>query len=261
VLDFGLAKVASRASITRRGVILGTPDYMAPEQASGYEIDQRTDLFSVGSVLSELFTLQKPFKGRTLHAVLFQIVQGLPEPVLTLNPEVPARLAAVIHRMLEKDPARRYQSLDEVGHELRAIHNSLRRSGGRSAAFGAPPQGTPDELRHALREQLQRARTLVQAGRDAEALTELERALALDPDGEAAGELSWQAARRLAEPVAGPGPDRTYIARVDQLLAQAAPERPAAEVQRALAELALIAPDDPRVHDRLRPPVDVPEPE
>ncbi len=164
ILDFGLARVASRATITRRGVILGTPDYMAPEQASGQGSDHRTDLFSVGSVLYEFLTLQKPFKGRTLHAVLYQIIQSAPDPILTLNPEVPARLAQVVQRMLAKDPERRPQGLDEVARELRALHSGLRRSGGRCALPVPAPPGTPEERRAVLRERQQRARAAWAAG-------------------------------------------------------------------------------------------------
>ena len=89
ILDFGLARVATRATITRKGMILGTPDYMAPEQAMGKLVDRRSDVFSSGSVFYEFLTGEKPFKGKTLHAVLFQIIQEEPDPLLTLNPELP----------------------------------------------------------------------------------------------------------------------------------------------------------------------------
>ena len=82
LLDFGLARVATRETITRRGVILGTPDYMSPEQAMGKTVDHRTDIFSSGAVFYEFLTLQKPFKGKTLHSVLYQIISEAPEPVL-----------------------------------------------------------------------------------------------------------------------------------------------------------------------------------
>src|SRR5947208_765953 len=117
ILDFGLARVITRAAITRRGVILGTPDYMSPEQAMGKAVDRRSDVFSAGSVFYEFLTMEKPFKGKTLHAVLFQIIQEQPDPVLTLNPELPTRLAALVHHMLVKDPDKRYQSMDEVGRD------------------------------------------------------------------------------------------------------------------------------------------------
>src|SRR5437762_1127612 len=116
------------ATITRTGMILGTPDYMAAEQAMGKAVDRRSDVFSSGSVFYEFLTGEKPFKGKTLHAVLFQIIQEEPDPVLTLNPELPTRLAAAVHRMLVKDPDKRYQSMDEVGRDLQDMHVALRRS-------------------------------------------------------------------------------------------------------------------------------------
>src|SRR5678815_3917658 len=133
ILDFGLARVATRATITRKGMILGTPDYMAPEQAMGKLVDRRSDVFSTGSVFYEFLTGEKPFKGQTL--------QESPDPVLTLNPELPTRLAAVVHRMLVKDPDKRYQSLDEVGRDLQEMHFSLRRTRSRSVLPQAPAAG------------------------------------------------------------------------------------------------------------------------
>jgi serine/threonine-protein kinase len=137
LLDFGLARVAARETITRRGMILGTPDYMSPEQAMGKAVDPRSDIFSAGAVFYEFLTGMKPFSARTLHGVLFQIVSEDPESILTLNPEVPARLARVAHRMLEKDPEKRHASLDEVAAELWAVHGALRRS--RSGRPGGGP--------------------------------------------------------------------------------------------------------------------------
>jgi eukaryotic-like serine/threonine-protein kinase len=144
LLDFGLARLGSRASITRRGVILGTPDYMAPEQAQGRTIDARSDLFSAGAVFYEFLTLQKPFRGKTLHAVLYQIISGEPEPVLCANPEVPARLAAVVHRMLVKDPERRFASLEELARRAR-VAGARRRRGARHGPRAA--RGGPGALR------------------------------------------------------------------------------------------------------------------
>jgi serine/threonine-protein kinase len=250
LLDFGLARLGSRASITRRGVILGTPDYMAPEQAQGRAIDARTDLFSAGAVLYEFLTLQKPFRGKTLHAVLYQIISGEPEPVLSANPEVPARLAAIVHRMLAKDPERRYPSLEDVARELRPIHAALRRSRSRSAWPAAAR--VPEDARGAAREHLAEGRARFESGLFAEAAEALEAALGADPDAEEAAELLWQAGKRLS----GGFPRRPDLAaqdrRVAELLAQAGPGAEEEVVRRALLELALIAPDDPRVQERLR---------
>src|SRR4029079_6400163 len=78
ILDFGLARVATSAAIPRKSLTLGTADYMAPEQAMGKLVDRRSDVFSTGSVFYEFLTGEKPFKGKTLHAVLFQIIQEQP---------------------------------------------------------------------------------------------------------------------------------------------------------------------------------------
>jgi serine/threonine-protein kinase len=254
LLDFGLARLDSRASITRRGVILGTPDYMAPEQAQGRPIDARTDLFAAGAVLYEFLTQHKPFRGKTLHSVLYQIISGAPEPVLTLNPEVPARLAACVHRMLAKDPSQRQASLAAVAHELGEVHALLRRTRGRTVVAASPG----DESR-LLREHLRQGRALFESGHLAEAAQALELALALAPDSEDAAGLLWQVQRRLRADLAAPPPagepaETARANRIEQLLAQAAAGVPEQDVRRALAELALIAPDDTRVRERLRGP-------
>jgi len=253
ILDFGLARVDTRATITRRGVILGTPDYMSPEQAMGRLVDQRSDMFSAGAVFYEFLTRHKPFKGKTLHGVLYQIVSEEPDPVLTLAPDVPARLAAVIHGMLRKEPERRYPSMEEVGRLLRGLHGSLRRSRSRSALPLPSPQPTED-ARSRVRDHLARGRTLLHDGRGGRTLAEMDEAMALEPDSEEAFELAWRARRRKDEALAPPKPgaDSTNERRVTALLARMVPGASDSQVRGALAELALIAPDDPRVGDLLR---------
>jgi tetratricopeptide (TPR) repeat protein len=222
---------------------------MAPEQAQGRSIDQRTDLFSAGAVFYEFLTLQKPFRGKTLHAVLYQIISGEPEPVLTANPEVPARLAAVVHRMLSKDPERRQQAMDEVVRELRPLYAALRRSRARSACPGGT--GAGEDGRAALREHLAEGRARLDAGRYAEAVQSLEAALDADPDCDEAASLLWQAGKRLHAGFGAPCQDPAHERRVVELL-QAAAAGAGEPARRALAELALIAPDDARVQECLR---------
>jgi eukaryotic-like serine/threonine-protein kinase len=246
LLDFGLARVATRETITRRGVILGTPDYMSPEQAMGKPVDHRTDVFSAGAVFYEFLTHQKPFKGKTLHSVLYQIISEPPDPVLTLNPEVPARLALVIHRMLKKDADGRYQTMDDVARDLRIVLPTLRRRGLAAAV------GSPDELRARAREALARGRAHLEGARFAQARTEIREALMLEPDNEEAAEMLWRAERALRPAGQGGARDAEGVARVEKLLGKAAPGRPDDEAKRALAALALIAPDDPRLGDLLR---------
>jgi len=252
ILDFGLARVSSRSTITRRGVILGTPDYMAPEQAMGKGVDRRSDVFSAGAVFYEFLTLEKPFKGKTLHAVLYQIISDDPEPVLTLNPEIPVRLAAVVHRMLLKDAEKRYGTMEEVGHDLAELHTALRRSGGRSTLPAAAPV-VNDETRARVRDQVVQGRALLDAGEAVRAVTEMKDALRLDPSSEEAAEVLWRAGRRLQEGrTSAPVLDAASEQRVVDLLARAAPGRADVEVRSAMAELVLIAPDDPRVGELLR---------
>ena len=256
LLDFGLARVTDRDPITRRGVILGTPDYMSPEQAMGKGVDQRSDMFSAGAVFYELLTGQKPFSGRTLHSVLFQIISDDPDPILTLNPEVPARLALVAHRMLQKDPEKRYASMDDVAAELWAIHGALRRSRSRSAL---PPRedrmaAISEEAKSRAREHVARGRAHIGAGRLGQGADEMAEALALDPECREAAEALWQVGKSPppARRPQAPPPTPAELARIDALLAKVAPGSSEDEARRALAELALVAPDHPQLVDLLR---------
>jgi hypothetical protein len=251
LLDFGLARVATRSTITRQGVILGTPDYMAPEQAMGKGTDRRSDAFSAGAVFYELLTGRKPFKSKTLHGVLYQIISEEPEPLLTVNPDLPAPLAALVHGMLRKDPEKRYASLEELGRAVQDIHCALRRSRSRSALPQSAPAG--EESRARVRDHLARGRAHFEAGRFEAALDEMTEVLGLDPGCEEAAELAWRANKAAWPPAAAAEPaDPAQEARVTGLLARAAWGRPPEEARAALAELALIAPDEPRFAELLR---------
>jgi serine/threonine-protein kinase len=256
LLDFGLARMDAAKTLTRRGVILGTPDYMSPEQAMGKPVDRRSDVFSAGAVFYELLTGRKPFSGRTLQGVLLQIVSEDPDPILTLSPEVPGRLARLTHRTLEKDPEERYASMDEVAAELWAIHGALRRSRSRSAL--PPPEdrleALSEEARSRAREHVARGRAHLAAGRAAKAADEMSEALALDPDCREAAEALWQwgQTQPIAKRAPAPEPGAAERARIDALLAKLAPGSSEQEARRALAELALVAPDHPRLVDLLR---------
>jgi serine/threonine-protein kinase len=253
ILDFGLARVATLETITRQGIILGTPDYMSPEQAMGRTLDHRTDIFSAGAVFYEFLARAKPFRGKTLHGVLYQIISEEPDPLLTVNPELPARLALVVHRMLRKAPDDRFPSFEEAGRELWRVHGALRRSGGRSAM---PRTGSPaleDDDRARVREHLSRSRRHQEGGRQEAAADELRAALAIDPESREAAEALWgtvrrQPAARPAEPPRSPEAE----ARIAALLHRARPDAPDHEAKRAIAEMALVAPDDPRLSDLLR---------
>ena len=114
ITDFGLARAADDASLTRSGVIAGTPQFMSPEQARGEAIDMRSDLFSLGSVLYSACTGRAPFRAETSYGVLRRITDDTPRPIRELNPEIPDWLATSIEILHAKDPSGRFQSADEV---------------------------------------------------------------------------------------------------------------------------------------------------
>ncbi len=118
VTDFGLARAADDASLTQTGVVTGTPLYMSPEQARGDALDHRTDLFSLGSVLYALTTGQPPFRASNTLAVLKRVSEDAPRPIAQTAPKAPGWLCRVIGRLMEKDPARRYQNAAEVAEAL-----------------------------------------------------------------------------------------------------------------------------------------------
>ncbi len=125
VLDFGLAKLTqpaagedadtkTMAALTQDGAILGTTYYMSPEQAEANLVDARSDIFSFGSMLYEMATGQRPFHGKSQAAVLSAILREEPKAIADLRPDVPNELARTISRCLRKDPARRFQHMDDL---------------------------------------------------------------------------------------------------------------------------------------------------
>jgi hypothetical protein len=116
--DFGLARAVDDASLTQRGVVAGTPQYMAPEQARGESVDHRADLFSLGSVLYAMCTGQAPFQAGGMMAVLKRVCETTPRPIPEINPEIPDWLVAIINRLHVKDPAGRFQSAAEAAELL-----------------------------------------------------------------------------------------------------------------------------------------------
>ncbi len=129
IIDFGLARLVDDVGLTQSGVVAGTPEYMAPEQASSKPIDHRADLFSLGSVLYALCTGTPPFHEATTLAVLRQVCDREPIPLRSLNPRVPAWLETLIARLLAKNPADRFQSASEVAALLEGYLAHLRQPG------------------------------------------------------------------------------------------------------------------------------------
>jgi serine/threonine protein kinase len=121
ITDFGLARMADDTRLTQTGLLPGTPQYMAPEQAHGKKADQRSDLFSLGSVLYALCTGRPPFLAGAPLVVLRRIAKETPPPVRTLNPNIPEGLARLIARLHAKKPAARFTSAAEVAKRLHEL--------------------------------------------------------------------------------------------------------------------------------------------
>lgn len=124
VMDFGVARLAD-ASRTRTGVVLGTPTYMSPEQLSGQHVDGRTDLYSLGVTLFQLLTGRLPCEADSLGALMRAIARETPPNVCELRPELPAALGDVVALALQKHPATRYSSGEQMAEDLRAVLKML----------------------------------------------------------------------------------------------------------------------------------------
>ncbi len=120
ITDFGIAKL-TESEATMTGKMLGTPAFMPPEQFTGAPVDGRSDIFSLGVVLYWLATAEQPFPGEGLTAVLYKVVHTEPIPPRKLNPSLPPRFESIILKCMEKDPAARYQTAEELAQELAEV--------------------------------------------------------------------------------------------------------------------------------------------
>jgi serine/threonine protein kinase len=136
--DFGLARAADDASLSQSGWILGTPLYMAPEQARGESVDQRSDLFSLGSVLYVMVTGRPPFRAATTFAVLKRVAEDAPRPIDEIIPETPAWLCAIIAKLHAKVPGQRFASAREVAELLVDCLERLQRNSKVEVRFDPP---------------------------------------------------------------------------------------------------------------------------
>jgi serine/threonine-protein kinase len=154
ILDFGLARLANdamNAGLTRAGMLIGTPYYMSPEQVAGERVDHRSDIFAVGLVLYEFLGYQKAYTGDSPHVVLHKIVHTAPPPLRASDPDLDPELERVVMTAIEKDPDRRYQSLEKLGADLNRIRARLDssqdatvvvvRPGSEGSGSAKPPSG------------------------------------------------------------------------------------------------------------------------
>ncbi|MEM6470992.1 MAG: protein kinase [Planctomycetota bacterium] len=118
ITDFGVARAMDDASMTNTGVIAGTPQYMSPEQARGENVDQRSDLFSLGSILYTACTGRPPFRAESAYGVLRRITDTDPRPIREVNSEIPEWICRLIDRLMAKHPSDRFQTAAEVADLL-----------------------------------------------------------------------------------------------------------------------------------------------
>ena len=121
IMDFGLARMTGGTLLTQEGTAMGTTAYMSPEQAQGEAVDFRTDIWSFGVVLYEMFGGQLPFMGEHDQAVVYSILNKKPKPITELRSEIPVSIGQVVDKALEKNPDKRYQQIDELLDDLKSI--------------------------------------------------------------------------------------------------------------------------------------------
>jgi len=124
ITDFGIARITD-ASRTRTGTVLGTPNYMSPEQALGEHVDGRSDLFSLGVVLYQMSTGHLPFQAESMATLLYKIVnEKHPDPAV-YSPDLPTGLRKIVHNALGKHPDKRYQSGAKFAAHLKVLRDRL----------------------------------------------------------------------------------------------------------------------------------------
>ena len=133
IVDFGIAKLGGEARLTQTGSTIGTTAYMSPEQTQGDEVDSRSDIWSLGVVLYEMLTGQLPFIGEQIQSMVYSIINKEPDSVTSIREDIPRHIEQIVLRALEKDPEKRYQSVEELKQELQA-----------------PPSATYDEVEKSI---------------------------------------------------------------------------------------------------------------
>jgi serine/threonine protein kinase len=150
VLDFGIAKSAEVEEypkrgkrLTRPGVAMGTPEYMAPEQAAGHPADPRSDIYAVGSIMYEMLTGRTPYDGDNVMEVLHKKANEPPAPLGELRPGLPANLVAVVERAMARAPEERPNSMAELARQIRAVETALLAT---PAPVAMPPVNSPPQV-------------------------------------------------------------------------------------------------------------------
>lgn len=140
IIDFGLARSVHLEGMTATGLIMGTPEYMAPEQVAGKHVDERADIYALGVILFEMLTGRVPFTGDSAIAVGFQQMKDPPPSPRSINPQIPEEVERVILKALEKEPMHRYRTVGEMRKEFASALP------GYAAATTAAPQPLPSSF-------------------------------------------------------------------------------------------------------------------
>lgn len=206
ILDFGIARLVTSTTMTSGGMVLGTIHYMAPEQIKGAHVDRKSDIFAVGIILFELLTSRKPFDGDNTATVLYNILH---EPYQKMDPPLDEQFATigrVLKKALDKDPARRYFSADEMGDDLEHFLHSFarpQRSGQATTQELASPSSTketpkaeeekkpltPYKSDPRITNLLRTAKKQIVEAHAVQAMTYIKQALQIDPNDPEAAQL------------------------------------------------------------------------
>jgi serine/threonine-protein kinase len=120
-MDFGIARLKEDRGMTAEGTVVGTPDYMSPEQARGNPLDFRSDIYSTGVVVYEIFTGSLPFDGDSPLAVVLKHIQESPPSPQTRNPKIDPKISQIILKCMQKDPKERYQTVNDLYEALTRV--------------------------------------------------------------------------------------------------------------------------------------------
>jgi eukaryotic-like serine/threonine-protein kinase len=142
ITDFGTAKILQFGTVQQTAHVMGTPSYMSPEQVKGRAVDGRSDIFSLGVMLYEMVTSEKPFPGQNITTVIYKIVNEDPVPPRQINPTIHPGISAVVMRALEKEPDQRYQNCREMLEDLKN-YRSISPAGGNPQSTMVMGRGSP----------------------------------------------------------------------------------------------------------------------
>src|SRR5439155_1460378 len=142
--DFGIARAANPSEgLTQAGAVIGPATYFSPEQAQGFAVDARSDVYSLGVVMYESLSGRPPFEGDSPVAVAYKHVREAPPPLRQMVPDIPAPLDAIITRCMAKVPDNRYQSAEELRQDLALFAQGQPVMAGRTAVVAPPPPQPP----------------------------------------------------------------------------------------------------------------------